>query len=404
MADPGDPLSLPKPQPAEDTDQYRVLAEFFHKMSKGTQAKSEELEGLQKHMVDFLVATGGMPGTTVKEEEAEGASSSVVSTKSTHQARGNVVTDSVASSDSGVNTSSAGTSSSSNMDTRFYKLPNFSGEGGKGDVSFELWKFEVQCLIDAGKHLDLIGQSIRRSLRGAAANVMMTLGPQATPTQIITKLRSLYGVVDDQETLLENFYAAHQLEDENVTDWACRLEGLLTRADSSLLLEERNRRLHNKFWSGLKQDLREVSGHKADAIDNYEELCIAVRSIERAREKTVVNSNSKTKAAIAKSTTPYGEGDELKATLNQLTAAVKNLERRFSDRSKNEGNRGTSRQYRGGYRGSGSRGRGRGFGSSQPRADIICWRCHQPGHIKARCDTVLPEDLNSRTSTEKDQQ
>lgn len=391
MSGPGDDEHQLPPAQSTDKDPFREMAEMFHRMST-KEGRGENLQMLQKQMVDFLIATNGLP--EVKDKVSEGAVGGVPA----------------ATADSGGGRATSEVTSSASLDTRFYKLPTFSGERGKGDSSFELWRFEVQCLIDTGRHIGVIGQSIRRSLRGSAAEVAMRMGSVATPAEIIAKFRSFYGVVDDQETLLENFYSAHQLPDETVTDWACRLEGLLTRADSSLLTGERNMRLHNKFWSGLRQDLREVSGHKADSIDSYEDLCIAVRSIERSREKMSDTGSAKPKSATAKSAkaAPDNEGqDDLKAMVNQLTAAIKSLEKKFEGKPSNTGGyRGNSHGYRGqGHRGDGysSRGRGRGYGN-QPRPDIICWRCGQPGHIKARCETVLSGDLNGNPPTTRDQQ
>ena len=50
---------------------------------------------------------------------------------------------------------------------RVPQLPFFSGEEQKGDVSFEVRKFELNCLIKESVYPDsLILQAIRKSLRG----------------------------------------------------------------------------------------------------------------------------------------------------------------------------------------------------------------------------------------------
>jgi hypothetical protein len=68
---------------------------------------------------------------------------------------------------------------------------------------------------------------MRRSLKGSASRVLMRLGPNASVEEILYKLDSVYGIVEEKETLLANFYSARQKENEDVSTWACRLEDLL---------------------------------------------------------------------------------------------------------------------------------------------------------------------------------
>ena len=35
------------------------------------------------------------------------------------------------------------------------------------------------------------------------------------------------------------------------------------------------------FWTGLKKELKDVSGHKFDRISTFDELRVAIRQIER---------------------------------------------------------------------------------------------------------------------------
>jgi len=212
-------------------------SQLFEKM--GARPKGKSLEQLRQEMFTYLGATGGI-------------SSQVPSGHSQ---------DAPDAHDDG-NPEVQQQSNDNSRDTKFYKLPFFSGEEAKGEVSFDLWSYEVQCLLEAGKPLDIIGLSIRRSLRGKAAKVIMNTDPKATPQLIIKKLRSLYGVVEDQDILLENFLAARQTAGESVADWAVRLEDLLRQAVPSITKQERNKRLHNKLWSGLRDELKDITGHK----------------------------------------------------------------------------------------------------------------------------------------------
>jgi hypothetical protein len=111
------------------------------------------------------------------------------------------------------------------------RLSVFSGTSGKGEMSFDLWFYEVKCLLQEKTHTrELIAQAIRRSLKGEAGRVIMGLGPHADVNDIMRKLMSVYGEVDDRETIMSEFYGSRQSKDENVTAWSCRLECIIGRA------------------------------------------------------------------------------------------------------------------------------------------------------------------------------
>lgn len=58
--------------------------------------------------------------------------------------------------------------------------------------------------------------------------------------------------------------------------------------------------LHGKLWIGLRDDLKDVSGHKYDTIEDFNKLQIALRQIEKGYKKPTKPNTSK--AAIA---SPY---------------------------------------------------------------------------------------------------
>ena len=69
----------------------------------------------------------------------------------------------------------------------------FSGENQKGDVSFEVWKYELQCLIRDDFYPEaLILQSVRKSLRGKARDILLTLPQTAKPPDILSKFEGIY--------------------------------------------------------------------------------------------------------------------------------------------------------------------------------------------------------------------
>ena len=114
------------------------------------------------------------------------------------------------------------------VQTTYHQPPRispFSGKEGKGETSYVLWRWEVECLLTEKTHsLEVIAQAIRRSLRGEAGKVAMRLGPHAKMGDVLEKMDSVYGVVEEKESLMGEFYNATQREDEVVSTWSCRLE------------------------------------------------------------------------------------------------------------------------------------------------------------------------------------
>ena len=139
---------------------------------------------------------------------------------------------------------------------RVPQLPFFSGEDLKGDISFEIWKFELNCPITDGVYPDsLILHAIRKSLRCKSRDILLTLGESASPSVILNKLEGIYGNVSSNEVLFQQFYLVSQLENESVADYSVRIENLLRRATQSRPIHEivRNEMLCAKLWNQVSQ-------------------------------------------------------------------------------------------------------------------------------------------------------
>ena len=63
------------------------------------------------------------------------------------------------------------------------KISVFMGDGRKED-EYDLWHYEVECLIKAKHSEGVIAQAIRRSLKSEASKVIMLLRPEATASQM----------------------------------------------------------------------------------------------------------------------------------------------------------------------------------------------------------------------------
>ncbi|VDI56916.1 Hypothetical predicted protein [Mytilus galloprovincialis] len=113
------------------------------------------------------------------------------------------------------------------------RLPFFSGKDklGGGEVTYDLWRYELVCLINDKTHSkELITQSVRRSLKDPAGKVVMRIGPHAELSAILKKLDSVFGVVEEKESVMREFYNATQHEDEDISAWSFRLEDILEKA------------------------------------------------------------------------------------------------------------------------------------------------------------------------------
>ncbi len=131
----------------------------------------------------------------------------------------------------------------------------------------------------------VLSQAVRKSLKGDAASVLLSLGSEASITAILRKLEVLYGTVDSPETLMQAFYTARQDHTESVPSWGIRLEATLQRAiDRGSYIDPASQDtiLRNRFWSGLSSDLlKNATRHAFYAGQDYGNLLQFVRAVEQ---------------------------------------------------------------------------------------------------------------------------
>ena len=89
------------------------------------------------------------------------------------------------------------------------KLPAFSKERAKGEVSFEQWSYELQTLRKTYSD-SALREGIQCSLRGAAADTAKNVGPDVPIDTIIKKFTIVYGNVKSFDLLMWDFYHAGQ--------------------------------------------------------------------------------------------------------------------------------------------------------------------------------------------------
>lgn len=253
------------------------------------------------------------------------------------------------------------------------KLPFFSGsdEPGKGETSYEVWNYEVKCLQNSEylpEHVLLL--SIRTSLRGAARDLLVPLGENATVDQVLNKLDGFYGNVSSAETIIQSFYSDFQKENESVAAFGSRLEQTLSRAIryGHMELAAKDSMLRSKFWTGLKsQQLRNSTRYLYDTHKDFQSLLREIRKVEQEDScSTRPDPPSKQKVAQQQQAAqlPTDQADitkDIQKQMSELMTMVKSLEKRMDSQQQSFAAANSQPSFQQDFSQQGQRGRGRGF-------------------------------------------
>ena len=271
------------------------------------------------------------------------------------------------------------------------RLPVFSGDG-KGDDAYDIWRYEVQCLMKESHSPAVISQAIRRSLRGEAHRIIMRLGPNADTPRVLAKMESVYGAVDEQGMLLGNFYSARQKPDEDVSTWGCRLEDLLSKAieKGQVQVESSGEMLRSMFWSGMQPRLKDISGHLYERHSDFDALRVAVRRLEQdLKRRREEDTAARKPTGMVKMGIESKEFTELKGMVNQLTTEVRELKRERGnsqpDPTGSFPKSATSNRQGGGYQYHSSSDHQERKPLDMDTRKVVCWRCGQEGHLQVGC-------------------
>ena len=246
------------------------------------------------------------------------------------------------------------------------RIPTFSGDDSKSDISYDQWRYEVRCLLNEDSHSEkLLLQAIRRSVRGTAAAVLLHMGESATIEAVLKKFDVIFGNILTTEQLYEVFYSAHQREGEKVAVWSCRLEELLNqiRIQGSLHPSAITSMLRSKFWMGLRDEhIKAATRHKFDGGEDYDSLFIAARTAEHEKEdrgKVVHQKKGVTShQATVNSTSIEDKLDLILKKMEAMETRISNLEKRDSEDKQTK--------------------------QSKNHSDK-CQRCLRVGHVTSKC-------------------
>lgn len=305
--------------------------------------------------------------------------------------------------------SSAEHDGTSTLDVGHLKLriPVFSGDNQKGDLTFPQWKYEVSCILEDCKtetdSKNLL-HAIRRSLRGTAAELLRYMGSHVSVVDILDAFERRFGNALTITQLCHSFFGASQGAQESLAAWSGRLEDLISQMrsceDSHIGRHAAQDMLRHQFWTGLYDpELRQATRHKYDNQASYEELFKAVRLVQQegiTRKASDVPCSSFSKkgkavsAAQSKTLDADAKLDEILKKVDVTHSTIKELQERVT---KLESLQSTSLP--------------RPSSPTSQRQPVKCYRCGRRGHVKSRCVAKIHingQPLQGTNSTSTDVQ
>lgn len=303
------------------------------------------------------------------------------------------------------------------------KLLRFYGEEGKGEASWQKFRFDLEELIRSDVYdEDELMFGIRRALMGKAGEKLTRMGHGVTVQQLMSEFESEYGSVDTKRTILAKLYNCKQGEKESITDYTARLENLYAQA---IRLEAvgTDESLQDLLFSGLREEFSLRADYKNETIQDYHLFKLELRKIENKLNPTTKGMKTDTTANAAINAERDKKDSEIKALLEQLNAKIDQISKEKDEMKKQLDDMKAQQQnpqffnytprpkYRGnmsGARGSQPyRGQGRGNNQYRPQRPIagndfapqqpvtngnftprVCYNCNKPGHIARNCPKV----------------
>lgn len=281
--------------------------------------------------------------------------------------------------------------------TSLHQYPKFStfyGVEGKGDSTWEMFKFEVQSVLNENLYTDeQILHGLRRALKGSANDKMRRIGSAASPQDILDKLESSYGTIETKESVMKKFYTCEQKPQEKVEEFASRLEELFDKAvELEALRRSDTAVLKQVLHSGLRKDLKQMTIYHLDKFAGYDDFKKELRKMEQEMKSRSPDASKPSKAAVP---SEKKEESEVEKLLKKINERIDRLEKKSEEKpeAKEPSYRWQGQPpARGG--GGGRRGRGN-YKNKRPIAGKTftptCFLCGEKGHMQRNCPTILAQ-------------
>ena len=157
---------------------------------------------------------------------------------------------------------------------QYPKLSQFYGEDGKGEVTWDAFKYEIEALLcDKVFIHEQILLGVRRACKGKAGDRIRRLGLHMSITDVLQTFDSDYSSVESREMVMKKIYSCQQKDDKSVAVYASRLEEIF---DQAIYLQALRRSdvnvLKEVFHAGLKREIKLMSMYQFDKISNYDDF------------------------------------------------------------------------------------------------------------------------------------
>ena len=181
----------------------------------------------------------------------------------------------------------------------FPKLNTYSGTEapGKGEVTFEAWRYEVKSLC-ASHEESVVKEVMIRSLREPAATVLRGLPTNVTVKEILRQMEQRCDPTVDAHVMLKEFNNMTQGSKESAAAYITRLEAALHRictkhpneigeSRAQVMLK---RGCYQGLRDGLKESLRYLYGNPDRTYEDLVEKVIQIDGEKNGRQYVLSKS------------------------------------------------------------------------------------------------------------------